>query len=50
MYRSVSQNGVNALSQMVFKKPVFCQIAQNFVQFGPYDSIQISLACGTNIL
>ena len=26
----------------------FCQEAQNVVKFGPYDFIQISLACGPN--
>ena len=44
------QNGVNVLSQMVFKNPVFGQKAPNFVNFGPYDFVQISLACGTNIM
>ena len=28
----------------------FCQKAQHFVKFGPYDFVQISLTCGTNIL
>ena len=27
---------------------IFCQKAQNFVLFGPYDSVQISPACGAN--
>ena len=26
----------------------FCQKAQNFVLFGPYDLVQISPACGLN--
>ena len=39
------QNGVKALSTMVFKKSVFCQKAQN-VHFGPCDLVQISPACG----
>ena len=26
----------------------FCQKAQKFVYFGPYDFVQISLVCGTN--
>ena len=43
------ENGANALSKMVLKKPFFCQKAQSFVYFGPYDFVQISLACGTNI-
>ena len=34
---------------MIFKNPCFCQKAQNFVQFGPYDIVQITLACGKNI-
>ena len=33
-----------------FKNPgFFYQKAQNFVQFGPYDFVQILLACGINI-
>ena len=28
----------------------FCQKAQNFVKFGPYDFVRISLTCGINIL
>ena len=47
-YRNVFQNGVNALSKMVFKNPLFCQKAQNFVYFEPYDFVQISRACGPN--
>ena len=27
---------------------IFCQKAQNFVQFGPYNFVQISPACGPN--
>ena len=27
---------------------IFCQKAQNFVWFGPYDFVQISPACGPN--
>ena len=27
---------------------IFCQKAPNFVQFGPYDFVQISPACGPN--
>ena len=27
---------------------IFCQKAQNFVYFGPYDFVQISPACGPN--
>ena len=27
---------------------IFCQNAQNFVYFGPYDFVQISTACGPN--
>ena len=46
-YRNIFQNGVNALSKMVLKTR-FCQKAQNFVQFGPYDFVQISPACGPN--
>ena len=34
---------------MVLKTPVFYQKAQNFVQFGPYDFVQMSLARSTNI-
>ena len=30
-HRKVFQNGVNPLSKMVLKTPVFCQKAQNFV-------------------
>ena len=26
----------------------FCEKAQNFVQLGPYDFVQISPACGPN--
>ena len=35
-------------SKMVLQNPIFCQIAQSFMLFGPYDFIQISLTCGTN--
>merc|ERR1712240_255136 len=48
-YRNIFQNGVNALSKMVLKKPGFCQKTQNFVYFGPYDFVQISPACGPNM-
>ena len=34
---------------MVLKNLVFGQKVQNFVYFGPYDFVQISPACGTNI-
>ena len=27
---------------------IFCQKAQNFVNFVPYDFVQISPACGSN--
>ena len=27
---------------------IFCQKAQNFVYFGPYDFVQISPGCGLN--
>ena len=27
---------------------IFCQKAQNFVWFGPYDFVPISPACGSN--
>ena len=27
---------------------IFCQKAQNFAWFGPYDFLQISPACGPN--
>ena len=30
------------------KTRVFCQKAQNFVHFGAFDLVQISLACGQN--
>ena len=47
-YRNLLQNGQrfvkNDFKQLVF----FCQKAQNFVQFGPHDLVQISPACGTN--
>ena len=48
-YRNFFQNGVSALSKTVLKTPVFCQKAQNFVQFRPYNCVQISLVdlCGT---
>ena len=51
-YRKVFQNGVNALSKMVFEKRVFLSKNSKFcvVIRGPYDVVQISLACGTNIL
>ena len=42
------QNGVNALSKIVFKNPVSCQKAQNFMSFGLCDFVQISPACGPN--
>ena len=48
-YRNVFQNGVNALSKMVLNNPIFCQKAQNFVSFGPYEFVQISQAWSTNI-
>ena len=41
-YRNVFQNDANALSKIVFKNPFFYQKDQNF---GPYDFVQISLAC-----
>ena len=50
-YRNALQNGVNALSKMVFKKFVFFFFGHknNFVlHFGPYDLVQISPACGPN--
>ena len=47
-HRNVLQNGVNALSKVVLKTPVFCQKAPDFMQFGPYNFVQISLACGPN--
>ena len=28
--------------------PIWCQKAQNFVYFAPYDFVQISPACGPN--
>ena len=31
------------------KNSIFCQKAHNFVYSGPYDFIQIPLACSTNI-
>ena len=30
-------------------KKSFCQKAQNFVNFGPYTFVQISLACSPNM-
>ena len=42
------QNGVIVLSKMVLKNSVYCQEAQGFVHFGPYDLIQISPACAPN--
>ena len=49
-YKNVFQNGVTSLSKMDIKKPgFFCQKAQNFVYFEPYDFVQISLAYGTKI-
>ena len=57
-HRNVFQNGVNSLSKMVIKNLFVClfvwfffffrQKTPNFVQFGPYDFVQISLGCGTN--
>ena len=47
-YRKVFQNGVNALSKMVFETPIFCQKAPDFVQFEPYNLVKISQACGPN--
>ena len=37
---------INALSKTVFKNQLFCQKAQNFVYFGPYDFVHILPACG----
>ena len=38
------------LYQKRFKKHDFCQKADNFMYFRPYDFIKNSLACGTNIV
>ena len=60
-YNAVFQSGINALSKRFKQETVFyfvlfcfvlfcCQNVHNFVLFGPYNFVQISPACGTNIL
>ena len=44
--RNVFQNGVNFLFKMVNR--ILSKKAQNFLQFGPYDFVQISLECSPN--
>ena len=49
-YRNVFQNGINALQKKNgFKNPDSLSKRSNFVWFGLYDFIQISLSCSTNI-
>ena len=47
-YRNIIQNGVMALSRIVFKKSMLKKRPQNLMQFGHNDFVKISLACGTN--
>ena len=44
--RNVFPNGVNSFVENGFKNSIFRQKAQNFVHFGQYSLVQISLACG----
>ena len=47
-HRNVLQNGDYALSEMLFKKFFFFDKSSIFVHFGPYDLVQITLACSRN--